>query len=113
MKAFPKFDYQGSEYDLTHLTAFSCDYIQPAKSDGTAEKRYRCIIEFSSHCFTRGENKRKGEKLSDIEPALHYVTAKETRIFCFERYQVSKMLPQIMREIVGVNVILLRRTISF
>lgn len=99
MKAFPKFDYQGSEYDLTHLTAFSCDYIQPAKSDGTAEKRYRCIIEFSSHCFTRGENKRKGEKLSDVEPALHYVTAKETRIFCFERYQVSKMLPQIMREI--------------
>lgn len=87
------------DYDLTHLTAFSHDYIQAPKDDGTAEKRYRCIIEFGTHCFTRGINKRKGEKLSDIEPALRYITDKEVRIFCFERYQVSKMLPQIMREV--------------
>lgn len=99
LKAFPTFHYQGTDYDLAHLNAFSCEYIQPAKANDVVEKTYHCIIEFSTHCFTRGLNQRQNESLVNIDEALHYITPKETRIFCFERYELSKKLPEIMKEV--------------
>lgn len=100
MNAFEGFKYyKDTVYDLTHLKPFVCEYIQASNSRGEPEKKYRCIVEFSTHCFTKGLNARKNETLADFDSDLHYVTEKETRIFCFERYYVSLQLPEIMRKI--------------
>ncbi|WP_312266244.1 hypothetical protein [Neisseria sp.] len=99
MNVFSKFKYKDTVYDLTHLKPLTCEYIQSPNEKGQSEKRYRCIIEFSTHCFTKGPNTRKNETLADFDPALHYITEKETRIFCFDRYYVSHQLPEILREI--------------
>ena len=72
--------------------------IHPA-SASSDEKIYRCIVEFSGHCFTKSPNQRKGETLASYESELHYSLATETRIFCFERHRYSLQLPQIIKEL--------------
>lgn len=102
---FKPFIYEGQVYDLNHLASFSHEYIQAAcNKTGAPEKRYRCIIEFSGHCFTKSPNIRKQESLDDFSIELHYElntqkNVKETRIFCFERYQCSLQLPNIIKEL--------------
>lgn len=99
------FEYQGQVYDLSHLSPFSHEYIQAASAyTGQPEKRYRCIIEFSGHCFTKSPNLRKQESLDDFPVELHYALTtqkniSETRIFDFERYQYSLQLPSIIKEL--------------
>lgn len=51
------------------------------------------------HCFTRGPNSSKNEYLNDVAPELLYRDSRETRIFCFKRYELSKKLPCIAKEI--------------
>lgn len=97
MKQYEPFVINEHIFSLSHLDPFYTEYVQPAKQD-KGEKRYRCLIEFSSHCFTRSPNKHKGETLESYDSTLHYTTQKETRIFCFERYQLSLQLPDILRE---------------
>jgi len=48
---FLNFNYKGQVFDLSHLAPFYCEYIHPA-SASSDEKIYRCIVEFSGHCFT-------------------------------------------------------------
>jgi len=60
---------------------------------------YKFLVEFSLHCFTIKPNKNKGETLSDFCTSLYYKDSRETRVFCFERYKLSKNLPQIAKEI--------------
>ena len=95
---FPNFNYKGQVFDLSHLVPFYCEYIHPA-SASSDEKIYRCIVEFSGHCFTKSPNQRKGETLASYESELHYSLATETRIFCFERHRYSLQLPQIIKEL--------------
>lgn len=96
MKKYAPFYYQGQVLSLEHLNAFYTEYFQHANK-GQAAKRYRCLIEFSIHCFTKNPNTKRGETLNSYDAALHYATGKETRIFCFERYHLSLMLPEILR----------------
>lgn len=95
---FLNFNYKGQVFDLSHLAPFYCEYIHPA-SASSDEKIYRCIVEFSGHCFTKSPNQRKGETLASYESELHYSLATETRIFCFERHRYSLQLPQIIKEL--------------
>jgi hypothetical protein len=55
------------------------------------ERRYKTDVTFSSHCFTRGL--KDGEQ---PERALLYSDVRETRIFDFRRYTLSKYLPGIV-----------------
>lgn len=82
-------------YSLSHLNSFRVTYIQPATKD-KQEKKYHCIIEFSTHCFTKDPHKNTSDntKYSD---ELIYKTEKENRIFCFERYNLSFRLPNILK----------------
>lgn len=102
---FSSFYHDGQEYDLSHLAPFSWTYVQAANAEkGLPEKRYRCIIEFSGHCFTKSPNKRKQETLADFPTEYHYTltTQKnrtETRLFCPERYRCSLLLPDILKEL--------------
>lgn len=98
MKSYDSFFYQDTELSLSHLDTFYVEYVQPAKGDKD-EKIYRCLIEFSHHCFTKSPNIHKNEKLSDYSQSLHYKTEKETRIWDWERYELSKKLPSILRNI--------------
>lgn len=89
--------FQFNGYDLSHLTPFLHEFTQAAQ-DGKEMRQYRVIFEFSHHCFTKSPNKYKGETLADYDAELHYHTEKETRIFCLERYVLSKKLPDILKE---------------
>lgn len=95
MPNFEPFEYNEQCYSLSHLNMFYTEFIQP-KTATKAEKRYRCLIEFSSHCFTKSPNVHKGESLNDYPTSQHYITNKEIRLFCLERYELSKKLPDIL-----------------
>jgi hypothetical protein len=81
---------------LDHLCSFEHEFVQDPEP-GKKEKRYKFIIEFSFHCFTRGPNKHKGEKLEDVDSSLHYSDSRDKRIWCFDRYKLSFFLPDIAR----------------
>lgn len=79
------FEFNDKAYNLTHLHPRVCSYMQPAK--GTNPPRaYTVEISFSMHCFTRGS---EGEI---PDPALLYSDSRETRIFDFDRYNLSQHL---------------------
>lgn len=52
MNKFNQFNYQDKIYDLSHLNAFYYEFSQLENSSKT-EKKYRCLIEFGTHCFTK------------------------------------------------------------
>jgi hypothetical protein len=88
-----QFEFEGKIYDLRHLHPISIRYEQSAKGDRPA-LFYNVDIIFSLHCFTRGF--QPGE---EPETALFYGDARETRIFDFQRYELSKRLPEIIQDL--------------
>jgi hypothetical protein len=87
------FLHQDTAYDLSHLHPTSLTYEQPAKEDKPA-LTYTVEVRFSLHCFTRGIG--DGEH---PDPALLYSDSRETRIFDFRRYELSKQLPGIVQNL--------------
>jgi hypothetical protein len=82
------FYYRGQTFDLFHLRPCSVTYRQPA-NDRAPEKVFEVDVEYSLHCFTHGvSNDDFGS--SD----LLYSDNRETRVFDFERYELSKLLPE-------------------
>lgn len=80
------FVHQGTTYALGHLDAYSFDFVVPAK-DGKPEQVYPLNVTYSIHCFTRKA------KPGEVVPSdLAYSDSRETRIFCFDRYEQSKRL---------------------
>lgn len=77
-----------------HLHPIMVDYEQPAK-DGKPSKSYQVEVQFSSHCFTRGQ--KVGEITS---PDVCYREEGETRIFDTARYELSFGLPGIIRGLI-------------
>jgi len=88
------FEYEGKVYDLSHLHPLEeLIYIQPQKGD-KPERIYIYDTIFSLHCFTRSQ---KNDETTDNN--LLYSDRRETRIFDFHRYELSKKLPDIIREL--------------
>jgi hypothetical protein len=98
IKIWKPFDYQQVLYDLTHLNEFEWTFVQAAKTD-KPEIRYVFRIEFGLHCFTRGLNTHKKELWDDVPSDLLYSDSREQRIFDFNRYELSKKLPEITKEL--------------
>jgi len=84
------FQYCGQVYDLAHLHPQSVTYEQPAKGDAQA-RVYRVDVIFGLHCFTRGRSLGASR-----QNALLYSDDRETRVFDFLRYELSKRLPEIV-----------------
>jgi hypothetical protein len=84
---------EGKVYDLSHLHSFSFELVVPEK-DGKPRLTYQIRVDFSWHCFTRSA--RDGESYLSI---FEYKHGNETRLFCEERYALSKPLPEIIRSI--------------
>jgi hypothetical protein len=87
------FRYQNAAYDLSHLHPRSITYEQPAKNNKPA-CRYSAEVSFSLHCFTRGikENEQPDQ-------GLVYSDSRERRVFDFQRYELSKQLPDIVQNL--------------
>jgi hypothetical protein len=84
------FIFGGACYDLSHLHPRTCRYEQPAKGDKPA-RIYTVDVIFSLHCFTRGVLNN-----AVVDAALFYANDRETRVFDFQRYELSKQLPAII-----------------
>lgn len=84
------YTFGGTEYDLSHLHPSTCRYEQPAKDNKPAHV-YTVDVIFSHHCFTR---KIPNDECPDA--ALCYSDDRETRLFDYQRYDVSKKLPDII-----------------
>lgn len=87
------FTYNGESYSLDHLHPFEYTVIWEARS-GQPERNYFLNVIFSLHCFSR--KKFDGET---VEKKLLYSDARETRVFCFNRYEWSKKLPDIINSL--------------
>ncbi len=85
------FKHGGLEYSLDHLHPHIVSYTQPEK-DGNPARVYRVLVKYSLHCFAiRAE--------PEHDPSLRYSDNRETRTFCFDRYQQSFLLPAIMSQL--------------
>jgi hypothetical protein len=84
------FEHGGNVYDLAHLHPKTVTFTQAAKGDKPA-RTYTVDVTFGLHCFTRGS--KDNEK---PDPTLLYSDSREVRIFDFQRYELSKRLPEII-----------------
>lgn len=87
------FIFDGTTYDLTHLYPKRLVYRQEAKG-GKPERVYEVDVIFSIHCFTRGI--KPGE---NPDQNLLYADTRESRVFDFQRYHLSKALPAIVEDL--------------
>ncbi|WP_454762501.1 hypothetical protein [Cupriavidus campinensis] len=90
MIAWEPFRHAGEVYDLSHLHPRRVQWTQPALGQ-LPERVFDVQLVFGLHCFTR--QTKQGEACNN---ALHYGDARETRIFCGRRYQLSRELPHII-----------------
>lgn len=65
-------------------------FERPAK-DGKPATIFNVDVTFSLHCFAK-----ETSKIEQHDPALEYADARETRLFDFRRYEMSKRLPGIV-----------------
>lgn len=86
-----EFNFAGSQYCLRHLWPCTQKYVIPANKNNP-EKSICVHVIFSLHCFTSG-------KKECANPALDYSDNRETRTFCFDRYHLSKLLPNIIKQL--------------
>lgn len=93
MIAWVPFTHNAVTYDLSHLHPSKATVTQNATAD-KPERVFNLVVFYSLHCFTRGI--AKGESPN---PDLCYGDSRETRIFDFRRYELSKRLPQIIAEL--------------
>jgi hypothetical protein len=87
------FLHQNVAYDLSHLHPRSIIYEQPAE-DGKPAIQYPVEVSFSLHCFTRGI-----EESERPDRTLLYSDSRETRVFDFQRYELSKQLTDIVQDL--------------
>jgi hypothetical protein len=82
-------------YDLSHLDAQWVDYLD----NGNENKpiRYKFVVTYGLHCFTKDLEEHSAEEAR----ILMYKGPKESRPFNFERYELSKQLPRIIKSLGG------------
>jgi hypothetical protein len=88
---FPAFHHAGTVYDLSHLDPSVVQYVQ-AGTDTVAAKVYNVNVIYTQHCFTR-DIPRSGI----YDKTLARRDGKEVRLFDVARWELSKLLPGIVR----------------
>jgi len=87
-------------YDLSHLNAHSVEYVDTRNSEQIIT--YRFLVTYSCHCFTKDEPSLN----EDEREQLMYHAPKESRPFNFERYELSKKLPQIINSLAQPHILI-------
>jgi hypothetical protein len=85
--------HDGTLYKLTHLNAFEVHYTQAAQ-DQKPERLYKVLVSFGHHCFTRAPDEDEAKTLAYPHGPKH-----EIRLFDLERYELSKRLPDIIKNL--------------
>jgi len=83
----------GMVYDLSHLDAQWVEYLDTRNPD--KPMTYRFIVTYGLHCFTKeveGMSREESQRLM-------YNAPRESRPFNFERYELSKNLPNIIKSL--------------
>jgi hypothetical protein len=80
-------------YDLSHLNAHRVEYLDTRNPE--TPTTYRFIVTYGLHCFTKGSEELSPE---DVQ-RLMYKGPRESREFNFERYELSKQLPSIIKSL--------------
>lgn len=93
MSQWKPFHHAGTAYDLSHLNSFLHTFVQPAKGELPA-RAYTVQVEFGLHCFTREAGKN-----DDLHGPSAVTHRGETRIFDLRRYERSKELAAIVRQL--------------
>lgn len=88
------FVYHGENYDLSHLHPFDFDCSAPVNAE--KQWHYHINATFGLHTFTHQVN--NGKNLGMYKELL-YQDSREEREFDFERYKLSKRLPDIVKSI--------------
>ncbi len=78
-------------YDLSHLDAHWAEYLDAR--DINKPVTYKFIVTYGFHCFTKALDDLTDEQSN----LLVYHAPKESRPFNFERYHLSKQLPNIIK----------------
>ena len=87
------FTLAGKTYDLSHLDAQRVEYVDTR--EGEKLTTYRFIVSYGLHCFTKDFEDLSTEK----SQLLMYKGPRESRPFNFERYELSKQLPDIIKSL--------------
>lgn len=88
------FSYKGLIYDLSHLNEITVE----VKDSSCATRKI--AVTFADHCFTRDrKSDEEREKLLDYPGC-----SRDDGIFCFRRYEFSKLLPEMIPDVVKGDV---------
>ena len=91
---FQPFQIDNATYDLSHLDAHVVTYTQAADP----EKKpitYTFYVTYSHHCFAKDYDHLTK---ADYERLMYHAN-RESRPFCHERYELSKQLPNIVKNL--------------
>lgn len=91
--SWKNFILDGEIYDLSHLNADWVEYLD--KRDEKNIITYKFIVTYGLHCFTKDSDDISSEQ----SQLLMYNGPRESRTFNFERYQLSKQLPSIVKSL--------------
>lgn len=97
MSTWTNFKKDNTEYDLSHLNQFSFNHTRAA-TETLPSNTTSFLVSFSHHCFTG--------HIGDDEWIYPY--ANDERFFCITRYNLSRNLPQLIRDILNTNPYVLR-----
>ena len=68
-------------YDLSHLNRYTWLFTIPEKN-GKPEQKYTILVDFGSHCFTKGHSEKHDQE-------LNYTERNDLRTFCIDRHKES------------------------
>jgi hypothetical protein len=86
--------HKGQIYKFTHLEPHTELFVRPDTADQLSEK-FTVDVRYTDHCFTRSP--KTGE---DYKADLIYRNGdKKIRLFCPKRYEMSKLLPGLIRSL--------------
>ena len=91
--AWKNFILNGDIYDLSHLNAHWVEYLD--QRDEENHITYKFIVTYGLHCFTKDSDDLSSEQ----SQLLMYSAPRESRQFNFERYQLSKQLPSLIKSL--------------
>ncbi len=93
VKCWRNFILNDEVYDLSHLNANWVEYLD--KRDEEKPITYKFIVTYGLHCFTKDSDDLSKEE----SQLLMYNGPRESRPFNFERYELSKQLPNIIKSL--------------
>jgi hypothetical protein len=85
------FEHCGKTYDLAHLKSCTLRYERPAQGN-KGNEIYLVDVVYTLHCFSR---EPKPDECYDKN--LIYSDGHEDRLFDFRRFEMSKLLPEIVQ----------------